>query len=93
MTYVHGLILYNHPRKCIYNADINKYDLQKGWLTEETEITVIGHDDYNYVTKVFNTNEYIEHPNKPPLKGDLIYGIGFHKSRFVKWIETQLNLF
>ena len=93
MELLHGLVFWVHPRKGIFRCDLNQYDAKLGWLDEEKELLIIGEDNLLYITKTFRQDTYLEHPDRPPLRGDLMSGIGPHKSRLVKWVETQLELF
>lgn len=93
MELLHGLVLYDHTRKGIFRCDINIYDPKHGWLDEEKELLIIGENNYWYITRTLRDDTCWVHPDKPPLKGDFLSGIGPNKDRLVKWVETQLELF
>lgn len=86
MELLHGLVLYDHPRKGIFRYDIDKYDPEFGWLDEEKEAVIIGEDNHFYITKTLRKNTYWLTPDLPPLKGDFLTGIGFNKDKLVKWV-------
>jgi hypothetical protein len=93
LQYLHGLFLYEHPKNAIYRETTNEYDSARGgWISIEKQATVIGEDEHFYVTRTVNTCEYNFTPNDT-IKGNFLYGIGFHKSRLVKFVETQLEMF
>lgn len=81
-SYINGVILYRHPLKAIFRDE----------LDQDVSIMVIGEDTNFFITKTFDTDRFMTQPGVY-IYGNLVYGIGFHKSRLVKFVETQLQLF
>lgn len=77
------------PKKCIYNLDANKYLLGTGWLQVEKETTVIGEDRDSYIEELRPVSD----PNKYSNKKKYLLPLGFHKSRLIRWLPTQIEMF
>jgi len=90
--YIDGLVIYEHPLKAIFMQTTSEYDLKKGPVDKETEVIVIGEDNHCYITRIFKTDRFMHQPGVFTY-GKLMYGIGFHKTRLVRFVETQLELF
>ncbi len=90
--YLHGLFLYEHHKNAIFRENTGEYDLEKGPLTKETEVKVIGENDHCYITRVRKTDRFMINETEC-ITGNLVYGIGFNKKRLVRFVETQLKLF
>jgi hypothetical protein len=90
--YINGLVIYEHPRNAIFLQPTGEYDIKKGPVQQETEVIVIGEDNHCYITQTFKTHRFMHQPNVFTY-GKLMYGIGFHKTRLVRFVETQLELF
>lgn len=88
------MLFYNEPRKVVYLSETGIYDIQNGgWQRKEVETTVIGEDNDSFIEhyKVMSCGywdelgRYTAHYCTP---------MGFHKSRFVRWVDgVQLSLF
>ena len=78
---------YDHPKECIYYVTGEKYSLPEGWEKIKTKATVIGETELWFITRLMPTT--LNHP--PHTK--VVLPIGFHKSRLIKWLPTQLSLF
>ena len=74
------------PKKCIYDAPTELYDIKVGAIVEQKEVNVIGESDLFYVTGFYKTESVFTKE-----KGLGLHG--FHKSRLVYWLPTQLSLF
>jgi len=90
--YLHGLRLYEHPKLAVYKESVNELLTTDGFKTKEVEVKVIGENDYMYITKIFETDKFMTIPGEY-IYGNLVYGIGFHKTRMIRFVETQLELF
>lgn len=72
--------------------DTGEYELGVGWKQKEEEFLIIGETPSYYIERMQETRNGL-------WIGDLViylkfsYPLGVHKSRFVKWIPTQLTLF
>lgn len=80
---------YEFPKKAIYNLDANEYVLGIGWLQVEKETTVIGEDKDCYIEELRPVSE----PTKFSNKIKFLLPIGFHKSRLIRWLPTQIEMF
>jgi hypothetical protein len=87
----HNYKAFKNPRKAIYHQCTNVYG-KKGWIQKEVETTVIGEDDHVYVERL-KPGSHGEWVGEVVVQREYILAIGFHKSRFVKWVDTQLELF
>lgn len=74
------------PKKCIYDAPTELYDIKVGAIIEQKEVNVIGETDLFYVIGFYETENAID-------KQKGFMPNGFHKSRLVNWLPTQLSLF
>lgn len=75
---------YDNPKKCLYKCPDGKYNYISGWDTPK-ETMVIGETEHCYIYELrpisdFNVFKYL-------------LPIGFHKSRLIKWLPTQLQMF
>lgn len=83
---------YDSPRRALYIPVSDKYTIEKGWSGDPEEVTVIGEDDFMYITGTYITDAEWWKANKVPVY-PVEAPLGFHKSRLVKWLPTQLSLF
>lgn len=88
---LYNFIQYDTPRYATYNHPTNEYELLKGWLSEPKTVLVIGETKDTFVTEL-KPSEHGEWTEKKILY-KYILPLGFHKSRLIKWEETQLTLF
>lgn len=88
---LNNFIPYDTPVLATYAHDVNKYELSKGWQTEERTVWVIGEDELLYVTEL-RMSEHVEWIKKRVLYKYMLPS-GFHKSRLIRWEATQLSLF
>ena len=72
-------VAYEIPRMALYNAGF-EYDSKLNWINIEKEALVLGEDTHFYVEEI-----------KQSEWGQL--HLGFHKSRFIKWLPVQITLF
>jgi len=91
MKSLHGLTIYQNPRNAIFRQETGMYDLKQGPIRQEVTAKVIGEDDQCYITSTFITDRFMQKPGIY-IYGHFVYGIGFHKTRLVRFIETQLEL-
>ncbi|MCT4237821.1 hypothetical protein HZP42_15665 [Elizabethkingia anophelis] len=87
----YSFIPYDIPRLASYNHPTNEYDLNKGWLNEPKKVLVIGETKDSFITEL-RPSEHGEWTDLRILYKYILL-LGFHKSRFIKWEETQLSLF
>lgn len=83
--------LYPAPRRGIFSVDspCGTYSLPEGWKCIEKEYEIIGEHKLFFV-KQLHTVKHEEWGKKPK---EYISGIGPHKTRLVRWITGQLELF
>jgi hypothetical protein len=90
-------ILYNYkaydtPKKGVFNVETGEYKLPIGWLQKEVECIIIGETDLHYVEELLPSS-HGEWVGDVVVEHKYILPIGLHKSRLVKWIDSQLCLF
>lgn len=86
------MIRYKIAKKAIYLTVTDEYDINEGWLHEQREAMVVGETKDCYITEFKDTKiGYWDEMGK--YETWLTMSIGFHKSRFIKWCTTQLELF
>lgn len=88
---LYNFIPYDTPRLATYEHHTNEYELPKGWLNEPKSVLVIGETKESFVTEL-KSSEHGEWTDRQVLY-KYILPLGFHKSRLIKWEETQLTLF
>ena len=88
---LYDFVSYDTPRLAIYHHPGNIYKLPGGWIDEKKELLIIGETKDSYITEL-RESERGEWTDKRILY-KYILPLGFHKSRFIKWEETQLTLF
>ena len=93
MEYLFGLKLWDNPRLGVFSVETGEYDLKIGWVQKEEKRLIIGEDNETFVYRTIESDYHYIDFEHPLIKGNFIHGIGIHKTRFVKWIETQLQLF
>lgn len=83
---------YQTPRNGLFKVETGEYKYPEGWVQEEKEYTIIGETNDNFIERLIDSGhgewlygEVIQHKYTLP--------IGPHKSRFIKWITTQVQLF
>ena len=91
MENLNNLVIYKHARNAIFKQETGEYSAEHGWIKEDVQATVIGEDDNIYVTRTFTKSSFMLRPGVS-IYGDITYGIGFHKTRLVKFLDTQLKL-
>lgn len=91
---LYNFIPYDMPRLATYSHPGNKYDLKKGgWQNIPKTVLVIGEDEHSFITELRpSESEEGEWTDKYVLY-KFILPLGFHKSRLIKWEDTQLSLF
>lgn len=62
---------------------------ENGWIDEEKERNIIGETDDCFITRLIQSDisEYGEDTHL------VLLPIGIHKSRFIRWVAAQINLF
>ncbi len=83
--------IYKTPRKAIYNSPEGKYHPVKGWLQVEREVLVLGETDSIYITEI-RESSLTHNDELGCYTSQYCFPVGFHKSRLVKWVTTQLEL-
>lgn len=91
MKLLNGLIIYQKARNAIFIQETGRYELKQGPIREQVVVKVIGEDNHCYITRTFEKESFMQKPGIF-IYGKFMYGIGFHKTRFVRFIETQLEL-
>ena len=88
---LYNFTAYDIPRMGTYNHPGNTYELPKGWIDKPKSVLIIGETEDCFITSL-RAAEHGEWTDKRILY-KYILPLGFHKSRFAKWEETQLSLF
>ena len=91
MKFLHGLTIYQNPRNAIFRQETGLYDLKQGPIREEVTVTVIGEDDHCYIINTFISDRFMLKPGIC-IYGQFTYGVGFHKTRLVRFVETKLKM-
>ncbi|WP_260255130.1 hypothetical protein [Elizabethkingia meningoseptica] len=89
--HIHSFVPYDTPQLVLYKHSTDEYDLTKGWLNEPKKVLVIGETKDSFITEL-KPSEHGEWKGLRILY-KYILPLGFHKSRFIQWEETQLSLF
>lgn len=87
----YNFVPYDVPRLATYNHPGNEYKFPIGWIDIPKTVLVIGETKDSYITELKNA-DHGEWTDKKILY-KYILPMGFHKSRFLKWEDTQLTLF
>lgn len=86
------MINYKQHRIGIFRIDTNVYDVNVGWIHREEERVIIGETLYSYTYEYLTTScGYWDDLGR--YTAYYTMALGIHKSRFVKWKETQMTLF
>ncbi len=91
MTYVP----YPIPKKAIFSAgdDSREYaEPPVGWKYKDEECLVLGETEMCYVTEIITSLTPMWENGVRYNRSSTVH-VGFHKSRFVKWLDTQIELF
>jgi hypothetical protein len=83
--------IYNLPKIGIFRVETGDYDPLVGWVQKEEKIKIIGEDTQTYISRTQPLN-YGIYENGVVKQINTVIGIGPHKTRLVRWIETQLEL-
>ena len=86
------VIHYDAPRKGIFACHTGEYDPENGWIDEPKELTIIGEKENYYIEREqpFSYGWWVGNTVKTI---NTTVEIGPHKSRLIKWMDTQLKLF
>jgi hypothetical protein len=86
---------YDQPRIGLFRVEKHpaEYDLKNGgWVTVEEKILIIGEDDHNYVEEIIHSSVGIWRGDKV-INCKYTIRVGPHKSRLIRWLPNQLQLF
>jgi len=92
MNVEYGFVQYPEPKKALFRVETNEFKLPIGWIQREEEHVIIGETDDCFIYKLLPTKQG-EWVGDVVIQREFILPIGVHKSRFVRWIPTQLPLF
>lgn len=84
---------YDFPKNGLFKVGDGGYDQKLGWTQIQVVHKIIGENDLWYIYRFIESETYYPTPNFTPLKIDFLSPIGIHKTRLVKWLDTQLELF
>jgi len=82
---------FNSPTEGEFRITTDVYKFPDGWLCKNKKYLIIGETDDTYVYKLLPSS-YGEWIVDKVIRKEYIMPLGIHKSRLVKWIETQLSL-
>lgn len=89
---LYDFVAYDFPKLATFNYPGNEYNLKKnGWQDFPKTVLVIGEDKNCYITNLCQSEH--EEWNDKRILYKYILPLGFHKSRFIRWEDTQLTLF
>lgn len=86
------LIMYDIPKLGIFERDTNEYG-PDGWIQEPVDELIIGEDSDSYITRTFTSTTGYWTEDGLRYEEIEVIAIGPHKSRLIKWKDTQLSLF
>lgn len=92
MKVLYGYKPYQNPRKGVFRISTDEYKLPEGWVTRNDEVVIIGETNDSFVQEIRDYEEGKWVGNKV-VRRKYLLPIGIHKSRLVKWITGQLELF
>jgi hypothetical protein len=84
---------YDTPKDGLFNVEDGGYDPKIGWTQKQVTHRIVGENDLWYVYRFIESDTHYPAPDFTPVKIDFLSPIGIHKTRFVKWLDTQLELF
>lgn len=91
---LYGFEPFDFPRVGLFSLEKNptEFCIEKGWLTDLKEETIIGETPDTYVTRLLNceTGEWV---GDRVIKRKYTLPVGIHKSRWCSWTAGQLPLF
>jgi hypothetical protein len=81
---------YLHPKKGLFSVHAGIW--QNGWLQKEEEAKIIGEDADSYITRIVPSS-HGEWVGDQVIERHYNTSLGYHKSRLLRWLPTQLALF
>lgn len=84
-------VKYDSPRKGIFNIHSGIYG-KNGWEQRKEERTIIGETETSFVERI-SKSTFGFWVGSRKIKRRYTIPVGLHKSRLVKWIPSQLELF
>lgn len=89
-----NFVRYEVPKQGIFLVpdEQKEYCIINGWPTKKVVLTIIGEDNHSYVTELIQgeigywQGDNVEYQKTYTTKG-------LHKTRLIRWLPTQLNLF
>lgn len=87
-------IKYEFPKIGIFRVEKKNgnYSSSDGWEQEEEKQLIIGEDKTAFVYKLKKVSWNESFDGKPVVKSNVI-ALGIHKTRLVRWLNVQLELF
>lgn len=92
MKTLYGFKKYSFPKKAMFSVTTSEYNIQTGWIEKQVECIIIGETHDCYISKLIQSEHGIW-VSKRVKKCEYILPIGYHKSRLIKWVNNQLQLF
>jgi hypothetical protein len=87
----YDFVPYETPRLAEYEHPTDRYELPIGWINEPREVLIIGETSDSYIYELRESSHGEWKDTRILYKYTL--PIGFHKSRLISWLNTQLSLF
>lgn len=83
-------IIYDHPRIGLFSIHTGEWG-KDGWINREELRTIVGEEDLWYIEKFqpLLCGMWVGNAVVPTHE---IIALGPHKSRLIRWVETQLTL-
>jgi hypothetical protein len=78
--------------KGLFNLNTDVYHPKIGWVQKQEELVIIG-ETYDSYTIRYLTSSAPYWDTNGRYEAHSTTAIGVHKSRFIKWLPTQMQLF
>lgn len=86
------MILYSKQKKGKFRIETGEYNPILGWVQKEETYNIIGEDVETFIERILPLS-YGMWENGKVRQINTTIGIGPHKSRLIKWLDFQLQLF
>ncbi|NNV54554.1 hypothetical protein [Limnovirga soli] len=86
------MIRYAQPRKGLFNLNTEEYHPKIGWVQKQEALVIIGETACSYTCRYLTSSiPYWDEYGR--YEAHATTAVGVHKSRLVKWLPTQIQLF
>lgn len=88
---LYNYVPYEQAKKGVFSITTDEYKLPGGWVLKEEERIIIGETDDCFVEKLLESG-HGEWIGDKVVQLNYTLPVGIHKSRFVKWLPTQIEI-